>query len=233
MYLPLELEETGKGVKQGHNLTVGVQSPSEEYYTPMELNNAANHRQAHLPHQPISEEYYVEVDDEHRSAYNNGEPTEDQEYYTPMEAGIVKQRPLLPPNHLKGAKTASPLPEKKVGAKTSNLNQSTEQRERSDTVLEYANAAEWTAAQPLPSSTQRYVNFVSATKEGGKKQPTTSAKPLSTSKKPPQTTPKPAKQEELPIYGNISPKDHRNMASEQENIEFEGSEPEEEYVVPY
>lgn len=235
LYLPLDLGDTGKGEKQGHIGAVNVQGPSEEYYAPMELNDSANHSQAHEPQPQVSEEYYVEVDNDQRSAYNKGEVTEDQEYYTPMEAGIVRQPPLLPAHQLKGVKTAAPSGEKKAGTQLANSNQSAEQRDRSDTVIEYANTSEWTAAQPLPSSTHRYINFTPVKKEGGQKQTTANTKPLKNTKavasKPPQTAPKPAKTEELPIYGNISPKELATATPEEEDNE--ASEPEDEYVVPY
>ena len=202
----------------------------------MELNNSTNHTQTHEPQPQISEEYYVEVDNDQRSTYNEGEATEDQEYYTPMEAGIVRQPPLLPAHQLKGVKTAAPSGEKKAGTQLANSDQNVEPRDRSDTVIEYANTTEWTAAQP--SSAQRYVNFTpTVKKEGGQKQTTANAKPLKNTKaaasKPPLPMPKPAKIEELPIYGNISPKPKELATAAPEEEDNEASEPEEEYVVPY
>ena len=137
LYLPLDLGDTGKGEKQERIVAVNVQGPSEEHYSPMELNNSTNHSQTHKPQQWISEEDYVEVDNDQRSTYK-GEATEDQEYYTPMEAGIVRQPPLLPAHQLKGVKTAAPSGEKKAGTQLANSDQSTEPRDRSDTVIEYA-----------------------------------------------------------------------------------------------
>lgn len=231
-YLPLQLDGTGlAGSQERGAADVNVQGTLEEYYTPMDPIEAANH--SHNPQEQIGEEYYVVVDSQHRSPYNGENSTiQQEEYYTPMEAGIASMNPAaLPGNQPTGANAISPLGGAKVGQEPANSTDH-DTRDRSDTVVEYQNTAEWTAAQ-------RYVNFTPAVKKEGDKQQSkagASTQPAAgTSKKPPQTAPKPAKNinEELPIYGNISTTEHTNGVTEEENTDCEASDPEEEYVVPY
>ena len=183
---------------------------------------------SHNPQEQIGEEYYVVVDNQHRSPYNERKSTNhEEEYYTPMDAGMASMNPaVLPGNQPVGANSISPLGGANVGQE---LTDSTEPRDRSDTVIEYQNTTEWTAPR-------RYVNFTPAIKKEGDKQQNkagASKQPAGISKKPPQTTPKPAKNEELPIYGNISTNGHTNRVTEEENNDSEASDAEEEYVVPY
>lgn len=228
LYLPLELDNTDKGERQAPVNAANVQGPTDEYYAPMDLSSA-NHSQAHEPQAQVSEEYYVEVDEDLRKDYKEGQPVGEQEYYTPMEAGIVKKAPLLPVTQSKaGLKTAPQSEEKKAGKAT--FDQNVELRDRSDTMHEYADATEWTAAQPLPSSAHRYVNFIPKQQDEGQKQAEAHTKKVKkmtvAAIKPPPTAPKPAQTEELPIYGNL------DIVPKQDNND-EDSEPEEEYVVPF
>ena len=223
MYLPLELDDTDKGERQAPVNAVNVQNPTNEYYAPMDLNSI-NHSPAHGPQAQVNEEYYVAMDEDHMNSYNKGQTVEEQEYYTPMDAGIVKKKPLLPVTSASGGqlKNAPQLGGKKGG----KVDQNIEARDRSDTVNEYANATEWTAAQP--GATHSYANFVPMQMNKGQKKAAAGTKQVMTvaASKPPQTAPKPAMTEELPIYGNVD-------VAPKLDYDDEGSEPDEEYVVPY
>ena len=238
-YLPLQLDDTGRASgSQEHGGPGNVQGALEEYYTPMDPINLANHSQN--PPEQLGEEYYVVVDNQHRSPYKEEKSANrEEEYYTPMDAGIASRNPaaVLPGNQPTGANAISPLGGAKVGQELANsTDYGPEPRDRSDTVIEYQNTTEWTAAQRVPPSTQRYVNFTPAMKKEGDKQQNKAGartQPAGVSKKPPQTAPKPAKNEELPIYGNISTQEHTNRGTEEEDNDSEASDPDEEYVVSY